>query len=74
MPDIDLEPHEFRSDRSRWNANAHGVMALIGAAILAFVWWHRAELSAETLFGVAAMFGGCTGAGLVVFFNQWRGV
>ncbi len=74
MKQIDLEPHEFSSQNSRRNANAHGLMALVALAILGLIWWHRTEFEIETLFGVAAMFGGCAGAGLIVFFNQWRGV
>jgi len=71
---IDLEPDEYRSPRSRRNANVHGLMALVALGILAVFWSGRAEMPIDTLFGVAAMFGGFAGAGLIVFFNQWRGV
>lgn len=74
MPDIDLEPHEFSSKRSRGSANAHGLVGLIGLALLFFVWWNRSELSHETLFAVTAGFGLPTGGFLMVFLNQWRGV
>ena len=71
---IDLEPDEYRSPRSRRNANAHGFLALIALGILGFIWWNRTGFPIDTLFGVSAMFGGFAGAGLIVFFNQWRGV
>lgn len=71
---VDLEPHEFRSERSKRNANLHGLMALAGAAMLAFVWWHRAELTADTLFWGTVALSLPTGGGLIVFLNQWRGV
>lgn len=74
MPDIDLEPHEFRSQRSKRNANAHGLMALVALGFLAWFWTGRNEMSTDVLFGVSAMIGGCAGAGLIVFLNQWRGV
>lgn len=71
---IDLEPHEFRSRRSRRNANAHGILALVGLGLLTFVWWNRGELTPDTLFGVTVVFGLPTGGFLMVFLNQWRGV
>lgn len=74
MQQIDLEPHEFSSQRSRRNANAHGLMALVGLAVLAFIWWNRDEVTSNTLFWVTVSFGLPTGGFLMVFFNQWRGV
>lgn len=74
MKQIDLEQHEFRSERSRKNANAHLGIALVCGAVLLLIWFQRHELSYETLFGVSAMFGGFMGAGLIVFFNQFKGV
>jgi predicted membrane channel-forming protein YqfA (hemolysin III family) len=71
---IDLEPHEYRSNRSRRNGLVHLGMALLAIAALVYFWVNRADLTTETLFGVVAMFGGCAGAGLIVFFNQFRGV
>lgn len=71
---IDLEPHEFRSKRSRRNANAHGLVGLVALGFLAWFWTGRHEMSPEILFGVSAMFGGFAGAGLIIFFNQWRAV
>lgn len=71
---IEAEPHEVRSDRTRRNANAHLGLAVVALAILGFIFWNRSELETETLFGVSAMFGGCAGAGLIVWLNQWRGV
>lgn len=71
---IDLEPHEFRSQRSKRNANIHGVLAAIALGFLAWFWTMRGDIETDTLFGVSAMFGGFAGAGLIVFFNQWRGV
>lgn len=74
MPQIDLEPHEYRSQRSRRNANAHGFIGLACAVILAGIYLKRSEFDPETLFGVSAMFGAFAGAGLIVFLNQFRGV
>lgn len=71
---IDLEPHEFGSARSRWNASAHGLMALVGLAVLVFIWWNRGEVTSNTLFWVTLAFGLPTGGFLMVFLNQWRGV
>lgn len=74
MKQINLEPHEYRSTRSRKNANFHGLMALVALGFLGWVWSTRADLSTDMLFGGAAFVGGCAGAGLIVFLNQWRGV
>ena len=74
MKQIDLAPHEFSSKRSRRNANAHGLMALAGLAVLGFVWWNRGEVTPDTLFWVTLAFGLPTGGFLMVFLNQWRGV
>lgn len=74
MPEIELDPHEYRSQRGRRNANAHGLMALAAIGFLGWFWTGRTEVSPETLFGVSAMFGAFAGAGLIVFFNQWRGI
>lgn len=74
MPEIDLEPHEFRSERSKRNANAHGLMAMVGIAMMAFVWWNRNEVSNDALFWVTVAIGLPTGGFLMVFLNQWRGV
>jgi hypothetical protein len=71
---IDLEPHEFSSQRSRRNANAHGLLGLVGLAILALIWWHRGELTSDTLFLGTTVFALPTGGFLMVFLNQWRGV
>jgi hypothetical protein len=71
---IDLEPHEFSSKRSKRNANVHGLLALVALGFLGVFWTGRADMPVDTLFGVAAMFGGFAGAGLIVFLNQWRGV
>lgn len=74
MPQIDLEPTEYRSQRSRRNANAHGLMALVGVAILAYVWWNRGDLSTDTLYWGTVAFGLPTGGFMMVFLNQFRGV
>jgi hypothetical protein len=71
---IDLEPHQFSSGRSRRSANAHGLLGVIGLAILAFIWWNRAEVSNDALFWVTVACGLPTGGFLMVFLNQWRGV
>lgn len=71
---IDLEPHEFRSQRSKRNAAIHGLLALAGFGLLAFVWWNRGELTPDTLFSVTVAFGLPTGGFLMVFLNQWRGI
>jgi len=74
MPDIDLEPHEYSSKRSRRNANAHGLMALVAIGFLAWIWTTKDSVSTTALFAATVTFGACAGAGLIVFLNQWRGV
>ena len=71
---IDQDPHDFRSDRTRRNANAHGLLGIVGLLILALIWWNRAEISHETLFWGTMAFSLPTGGFLMVFLNQWRGV
>jgi len=74
MPQIDLEPHEFTSKRSRRNAYAHGLAGLVGLLILAAIWFNRADITHETLFWGTMAFSVPTGGFLMVFLNQWRGV
>jgi hypothetical protein len=74
MKNLDLDPHEFRSARSRQNGLVHLGMAAMGGLFLLYIWANRAELTTETLFGGVAMSGAIVGAGLIVFFNQFRGV
>lgn len=74
MPEIDLEPHEFRSARTRRGAVGELLLSVIGIAVLLFIWWNRAELTRETLFGVTLAFGLPTGGFLMAFLNRFKGV
>ena len=71
---IDLEPQEYRSQRSRRSAYAHGLAGAVGLIILSLIWWHRGEITLDTLFLGTTVFALPTGGFLMVFLNQWRGV
>lgn len=74
MPDLNLEPHEYahrdprtgkmvRDFSPRWARN----WLIVAVSILGFIYWHRAEVTPDILFGVTAGFAFCAG----IFFANW---
>lgn len=68
MRQIDLEPkdHRFYDEKTRrWQTRIPRKFArnyaFVCVAVLAFVGWHRAELTPGVLFGLACVFAGVAG-------------
>jgi len=78
MPDIDLEPSEFRKvgERRLWREPydpklCRNVM-VVALACLGYFFWHRAELTPGTLFGVASVFSFCAGGLFIIWVKDFH--
>lgn len=77
MRDLDLGPNDYRKRdprTGRWVVPDDPKLARFGfftaSAILAFIFWHRSELSAHLLFGAAAMVAFCAGIMLSIWLKD----
>jgi hypothetical protein len=78
MPDLDLGPNDYkiRDPKSgRWRLPDDPKLArnylVVLIAVLAFVFVYRQEMTADILFGVAAMFAFCAGIMLAVWLKNY---